>query len=216
VDRVKFNAGVACLVGALLASCGPVARPCTASSCAQGCCNAQGECVAGSSLLECGGGGNACQRCELNATCVDGACGLIAGGVYDASFPSAPDASFNADAGVFDGGGADGGVVTRPDAGLDAGLRNGDGGVSFALDIQPIFDAHCNGCHSWGYSSTVNASGCCGSTCITPGNFGTSVIYGKVSGAPLCGGAMPQGAAPLSAFDLESLRLWILQGAKNN
>jgi hypothetical protein len=76
---------------------------CGPSTCADGCCTASGECVAGDLSLACGGGGNACNVCPSSApVCRDGLCheSIVAGG-QDAG----------SDAGV------DGGV----DAGVDAG-----------------------------------------------------------------------------------------------
>lgn len=202
-----------------------------------GCCDENGECLAGSSLLACGAGGGACVTCAANQSCQAGACGLIDGGDYDASFPDRPDGSINYDAGVYDAG-SDAGI---PDSGttdaggtMDAGTTDAGGAmdagssdagmdagapVSLATDVQPILDAHCGSCHSWSYTSTVNVSTSCGgagSVFIKPGSLDDSRLYGKVSGAPACGAPMPLNATPLTTAQLDLLARWILQGALDN
>jgi hypothetical protein len=181
-----------------------------------GCCDENGECLAGTGLLACGVGGGACAVCEANQACHEGVCGLIDGGDYDAHFPERPDAWVNYDAGVFDGGsGTDAGQADAgaSDAGSDAGTL-----VRYASEVQPIFDARCNSCHSWSYSTTVNVATNCGgagSVRIKPGRLDESRLYGKVSGAPACGGPMPPGGA-LDATQLDVIARWILQGAPDN
>ena len=208
-----------------VASCGPAPQPCGPSTCT-GCCDENGECLAGSSLLACGVGGGACAACEANQACLAGACGLIDGGDYDGSFPDRPDSSVNYDAGVYDGG-PDAAVpdagqpdAGRPDAGAtDAGPPDSGMPVSFMNDIQPIFDARCGSCHSWGYANTVNAATSCGgagSVRISPNSLVNSRLYGKVAGAPACGNSMPPGGPPLTQAQLDLLSDWILQGAPNN
>lgn len=217
-----------------------------------GCCDENGECLAGTALQACGAGGATCAACEANQACHAGACGLIDGGDYDASFPDRPDSSIHYDAGVFDAGpGTDGGAdAGRPDGGttdagspmdaggadaggttdaggmMDAGMSTDAGvdagaPVSFASEVQPIFDGHCGTCHSWSYTSTVSvASGssgaCSGRTLIVPNDLGASLLYGKVSGTPPCGAAMPLNGTPLDSTQLDVLARWILQGALDN
>lgn len=105
-----------------LASCGPTTPACGPGTC-NGCCDSNGECLAGSAVFECGTGGAMCTACQPNELCRDGVCGLFPGGQYDASFPGGRDGSINYDAGLFDGGPMiDAGVdAGRPDAGMDAG-----------------------------------------------------------------------------------------------
>lgn len=103
----------------VVSSCGPAPQPCGPSSC-MGCCDENGECLAGTGLLACGAAGGACVACEANQACLAGACGLIDGGDYDANFPDRPDSSVNYDAGTFDGG-------PRPDGGSDAGGMDAGG-----------------------------------------------------------------------------------------
>lgn len=229
---VAFLAAV--VAGFCVASCGPTAKPCGPSTCADGCCDELGECVAGTALFECGGGGTACTRCLPNQTCALGECSQVDGGDYDASFLTAPDASFDADAGVYDAGpdaGNDAGTdAGRPDAGVrdagtvdagrpdagtsDAGLDGGS--VSYAADIAPIFSGVCGGCHAWNYTSVVNVTAMsCGTTLVVPGNSGQSLIYQKVTATQSCGGSMPPSGS-LSAGQLDLINRWIAQGALNN
>jgi hypothetical protein len=114
-------------------SCSSPTKPCGPGLC-MGCCDELGECLAGTALFECGGGGNKCSACAANQVCSAGACGLFDGGVYDASFPMDPDGNYNLDAGVYDAG--------RPDAGFDAGFDAGkpDSGVD-AGRMDAGFDA---------------------------------------------------------------------------
>ncbi len=201
---------------AFLHACGPTIKPCSAKTC-DGCCDENGQCLAGSSVFECGSGGNSCSRCEANQACHSGECTLFADGDYDASFPRAPGGGFNPDAGVFrprDGGSA-----------RDAGPRSdaGVGVVSFAYDVAPIFDAHCSGCHTWDSPATLKKTSttgdCTGSPRIVPGNTDAGVMISKISGNPICGGSMPQGQSALivsNPDDVATIRRWVAQGALDN
>ena len=93
-------------------------------------------------------------------------------------------------------------------------------GVSFALDIQPIFDANCNSffCHATGgigamslepglaYANTIGL--------VNPGNAATSYFISRLTGAfpP----RMPLNAQPLSAASLDLIKAWIDAGALDN
>ena len=105
--------------------------------------------------------------------------------------------------------------------------------VSFALDIQPIFNAICS-CHLFdtpaglslaageAYANLVNvpSSQVPFLNRVTPGDPDNSYLYMKHVGAPgITGGRMPQGDSTF--FDrnpdlLELERQWILEGALNN
>ncbi|MEW6434654.1 MAG: CAP domain-containing protein [Myxococcota bacterium] len=56
----------------LCAAC--AGRPCDSSSCATGCCDANGACVEVPRASACGIGGAACVACDTRQSCVDGAC----------------------------------------------------------------------------------------------------------------------------------------------
>lgn len=105
--------------------------------------------------------------------------------------------------------------------------------VSFARDVQPIFDARC-GCHVRGqtaagldlaagsaYDDLVGApSFQADMSQVEPGAPEKSYLLRKVDGTQLdaggAGGRMPLGRAPLSPDELSTLRRWIDQGAPNN
>ena len=94
MDRAVLLIALVISAGVVSSSCGPTIAPCTAESCAAGCCDENGVCVAGRTSFACGSGGAACAVCATNEVCVAAPCVL-----------PAPDAGL--DAGV--------------DAGLDAG-----------------------------------------------------------------------------------------------
>ncbi|MBT5875370.1 MAG: hypothetical protein HOH43_18260 [Candidatus Latescibacteria bacterium] len=91
--------------------------------------------------------------------------------------------------------------------------------VSFASDIQPIFDLSCVACHgSQGGLSLVSYD-----ALITGGNSGTVVMPGNGPGSLLVKRidgtippVMPAGGAPLSADNITLIITWIDEGAFNN
>jgi hypothetical protein len=96
--------------------------------------------------------------------------------------------------------------------------------VSFATQIQPIFNANCvTACHSpGGISSFMNLTA--GNSFaalvqsvpprVIAGSSATSLLYQRVTGAALP--QMPLGGTPLSAADQTLIKNWIDQGAANN
>lgn len=106
--------------------------------------------------------------------------------------------------------------------------------VSFAGDIQPIFDADCNrgGCHGGAspaggldltagraYQELVDAASeqCSGRVRVVPGDAEASYLYDKLVGVDLCAGSrMPKGAAPLGPADTDAIRAWICAGANQD
>lgn len=101
-------------------------------------------------------------------------------------------------------------------------------GISFAQDVQPIFNARCTSCHggsaglyltpTQSYSNLVNVpaqAGCTTEQRVLPGNAQASVLHKRISGAA-CGDQMPRGQTPLSAADIQKIADWINQGALNN
>lgn len=194
---VGFVCGVAISCGA------PVdpKPPCGPENC-EGCCSDTGDCLAGTATFECGTGGTVCQVCAANQTCRAGSCELFEGGDYDASFPDAPDASINRDAGTFMSG--DGGNTGMDGGGMDAGPQD----ISYSAQIQPIIDAKCDTCHAgWAYDQIVNTNGR-----IVPGNLNGSAIYTRT-----LSGDMPRGgSSPLTPTQQSQLRDWILNGAPRN
>ena len=72
----------------------------------------------------------------------------------------------------------------------------------------------CNGCHTWNRASTVGVNGsglCSGQTLIDPGNPDGSCLWQLVQA-----GTMPTFGGPLSDALKDKLRIWILEGAKDN
>jgi hypothetical protein len=111
--------------------------------------------------------------------------------------------------------------------------------ISFSAQIQPIFTAKCvnAGCHPGGsapfplvsgqsYGFLVGGSGtgvpatngtgsCPGDKRVQPLNADASVLVKRITGT--CGLAqMPLGGTPLSTAQIQLIRDWINQGARNN
>jgi len=105
--------------------------------------------------------------------------------------------------------------------------------VSFANDIQPIFNASCavSGCHvqpapkaglvlaaggSYANLVGVTSQNYSPAQRIVSGDPSTSVLYNKISNTGQFGGKMPPSGIGLSAQQIELIRLWILEGAADN
>lgn len=195
------------LLGGLLlsssVSCGPrpvVEKSCGPDSCS-GCCTDTGDCLAGTAVFECGAGGAACAACDANQSCQAGVCALFLTGDYDASFPDAPDAQVRLDAGTYVPP-ADAGTPPRDAGTVDAGPMM----VSYARDVQPIFDAKCDACHAWSYDTIVNQN-----SRIVPSNLSASTIYERTRLQE-----MPRSGGPLTSTQQRLLGDWILNGAPRN
>ncbi|MHC4548778.1 MAG: c-type cytochrome domain-containing protein [Planctomycetota bacterium] len=102
------------------------------------------------------------------------------------------------------------------------GGGNGNGGgttVSFALDIQPLFNQDCILCHggAGGLSlesyAGVIAGGSSGAIVI-PGNPAQSLLPRRLDGT--VPPQMPLNAPPLTTPEIDRIRQWILEGALNN
>lgn len=91
-----------------------------------------------------------------------------------------------------------------------------DGAVSFAADIQPIFNNHCIACHPVlgppdltegnAYEAITNG------VYIIPEDIGSSLLYQRLVGNPSI--MPPSGSLPSS--EIELLKAWIEQGALQN
>lgn len=102
--------------------------------------------------------------------------------------------------------------------------------VSYAQDIQPIFNGNCavSGCHDSGtqrngvdlssYNSATNSVGARYDTLIIlPDNPSASPIVDKISNDnPEFGDRMPLNRAPLENAEIDSIRAWIEDGAPDN
>jgi len=103
--------------------------------------------------------------------------------------------------------------------------------VSFAADIQPIFTNRCIGCHgppvptanldlSTGasHANLVNvvSTGYAPALRVAPADTAGSVLFHKVFGTAVYGARMPFGGAALPQAELDRVRAWILEGARDN
>ena len=105
---------------------------------------------------------------------------------------------------------------------------SGETAVSFSQDIKPILDQNCMQCHSVGGEGEV-ASGFSMATyedLLKGARFGPMIIAGDAEGSNMLvlmeGRADPSISMPhgenkrVSKEDIQTIRLWIEQGAKNN
>ena len=107
--------------------------------------------------------------------------------------------------------------------------------VSYAGQIQPIFNAHCIDCHAGSgpplsgltlsleagvsHAEIVNqpSEQDASLTLVVPGDPAGSLLYLKVSSdTPPVGSTMPLFSARLSSNEVALLRDWIAQGAQDN
>lgn len=104
--------------------------------------------------------------------------------------------------------------------------------VSFKNNVQPIFNRYCaaNGCHAGSqnngmnlssgssYSQIVNVQSydAPGYKLVDPFKADSSVIYLKITHNPIAGIGMPYGQAFIPDSNIQTIKSWINQGAKNN
>ena len=96
-----------------------------------------------------------------------------------------------------------------------------DHGVSYSSQVQPLFNQACNfaGCHDDGvhqspviltsYGLAMQVAGV-----IVPGKPDGSTLVLRIQGT--VGARMPPGAYPLNQNQINGIRTWIAEGAKNN
>ncbi len=98
--------------------------------------------------------------------------------------------------------------------------------VSYAAEVQPIWNGHCIGCHGGTAGLELAAPGSranlvgvvstnWGGVRVAAGDPAASVLYRKISGDSGVGDRMPQGGV-LNADDIETVRRWIAEGAPDN
>lgn len=132
-----------------------------------------------------------------------------------------------------------GGGDSPTDTGRGGSGNNDNGGVtgpntdpSFSKDVMEIFNRRSctsGGCHGSGqggltmttatvaYSNLVNVvSPNSGEVRVVPGNSASSYLIKKLQGTQSVGDQMPLGMSPLDGADLQTIKNWIDQGAKNN
>lgn len=100
--------------------------------------------------------------------------------------------------------------------------------VSYSEDIQPIFNSSCGGanCHIdeqtsgvelTTYNDVMNSVGDqYGESIVDAGNPGSSPLVDKITPNPTHGDQMPLGGDPLSDDQVDLIRGWINEGAKDN
>jgi hypothetical protein len=102
-----------------LVRCGPSPVVCDATTCPDGCCGAEGQCLPGNQSNACGAGGQACGDCLAQGTiCQQATLSCGTGEVPDAG-TDAGTTDAGTDAGLPVDAGTDAGL---PDAGTDAGV----------------------------------------------------------------------------------------------
>jgi uncharacterized membrane protein len=100
--------------------------------------------------------------------------------------------------------------------------------VSYSKDVAPILEKHCKSCHVQGQSGYVVSGfdltgydslmkGTQYGPVVLPGDALTSVLVMLIEGRADPSLKMPHGdAAPLTPEQIQTIRRWVEQGAKNN
>ncbi len=93
--------------------------------------------------------------------------------------------------------------------------------ISFQTSIYPTLDTYCKGCHGGSNGFFVTSVTELKTTGdhqpnIIPGDGAGSNIVRKLSPGPPFGERMPFGGPYMSAEFIDTLRMWIDQGAKDN
>lgn len=107
---------------------------------------------------------------------------------------------------------------SSPDAISVAGVA--ETAVSYAADIQPVWNSSCTGCHgsNGGLNLTSYANLMAGNSSngpvVTAGDGANSLIVQRIDGS--VGSLMPAGGPSLSAATIATIEKWIDQGAHNN
>lgn len=132
--------------------CQTVNPGCNATTCANGCCDDQGQCVPGNAPDNCGTGGNACAQCGSNLACVSQKC--------TCTTTSCP--------GCCDG--------DTCKAGSDVNACGAGG----AACTQCTGTKKCVAGTCQDDCSFLTCTGCCnGTTCVSPVNVSNCGAYGK-------------------------------------
>jgi hypothetical protein len=96
--------------------------------------------------------------------------------------------------------------------------------ISYTVHVQPVFNQACalSGCHDAGqnqsqlrltsYGDAVLSTSAVG--VILPGKPDQSLLVLRIQGT--VGARMPPGVYPLNSNQINGIRAWIVEGAKNN
>jgi len=95
-------------------------------------------------------------------------------------------------------------------------------GISYSAQVQPLFDEACNfaGCHDNGPHQSVLVLTSYGEAVlkvtgvVVPGKPDASTLVLRIQGS--VGARMPPGQYPLNQNQINGIRAWIVEGAKNN
>ena len=102
------------------------------------------------------------------------------------------------------------------------------GTVSYADDVQPLFDRTCggNGCHIneaengvnvTNYQQTITSVGSSyNSLIVIPGDGDGSPLVDKLGLRPRFGSRMPLGNATLTGTEIAIIKAWVDEGANDN
>ena len=96
--------------------------------------------------------------------------------------------------------------------------------VTYVDDVAPILEKHCVACHVAGQKGAESSGllmdsyktvmkGSRFGRIIEPGSATTSSLYIIISGKARLTVSMPHGKEPLSAEEIETVRVWIEEGA---
>jgi hypothetical protein len=220
-DAVNCGAcGKTCAAGTVCSS-----GACVRGSCPGGTSSCNGACIDPlTSAANCGGCG---QACPSGNTCVNGTCTLWC----SAGTTACAGACVNTSSDARNCGGC--GKTCAAGETCRAGACVGCGPtVSFANQIQPLFNASCTtGCHGGkrpagglslaegaAYAELVNVtSTCSGRKHVLPGAPASSYLINKLTGLDMCSGSvMPKAGGELPSVQIELIRAWICQGAPKN
>jgi len=219
-------------------NCGTCGQACpSTATCVDGGCACPGGLAAcGSGCADLASDPDNCGACGApcgDLFCLTGACSADCGALASCSGACIDIMTDSRNCGAC---GADCGAGASCVAGM---CQCGSETVSFASDVQPIFTASCAsmGCHDGGpgppggagggganldltqgnaFASLLNTTTDCGPV-IAPGDPGSSILIGKLTGIELCTGSqMPKGDDPLAEKLIDTIATWICQGADDN
>ncbi len=95
--------------------------------------------------------------------------------------------------------------------------------VSFSVDIQPVFSVKCanSGCHNGSdLAANLDLTTWAGTTAdagvVFPGEPDNSRLVWSIEGRPGVSPMPPPGFRTLTANQIQGVRTWIKEGAKNN